>query len=344
MPCYHPMRARQATPGAQPTILKKTDLTSPWNIKLPCAKCWGCRLERSRQTAVRLMHEAQLHKKKCFITPTYDDEHLPIIGETSSQSLTVSPSSRLGLPHRLDNAHTRKAHAHEDQTRVATLQPRHLQLFTKRLTEDVRRKTGLQKNALRYYACGEYGDLTNRPHYHLAVFGEDFSDDRVEWKRSNGNQLWRSSRLTKLWSMGDIDIGELTFESAAYIARYLMKKVNGHKAHEHYKRTDENGNDFWIEPEFCRMSRRPGIGNLWFQEYARDVFPQDYVIINGKKSKPPRYYDKLLQALEPLEAEAIKLQRKEDAKLKEDDDSYIRRRAKEKVAIAASMQHKRNLE
>ncbi|QCQ84980.1 replication initiator protein [Blackfly microvirus SF02] len=341
MPCYHPIRARQAYPGEQPTLLKKTDLTSPWNIKLPCAKCWGCRLERSRQTAVRLMHEAQLHKKKCFITPTYRDEDLPH-GGASSQSLTAPPSSRLGLPQRLANTHAPEEHAHESQS-DATLRPRHLQLFTKRLTEDVRRKTGLQKNALRYYGVGEYGDITHRPHYHLAIFGEDFSDDRIPWKHSNGNQLWRSSRLARLWPHGDTDIGELTFESAAYIARYIMKKVNGPKAHDHYRRTDEFGNDFWIEPEFNRMSRRPGIGKAWYETYQGDVHPQDYVIINGKKCKPPRYYDKLLEALEPLTMEAIKLQRQEDAKHQEDDNTWRRLRAKERVAIAASKQTKRSI-
>lgn len=312
---------------------------------IPCGRCWGCKLERSRQTAVRLMHEAQQHKLTSFITLTYNNKHLPIHPSASSQSLTALGELVPELPREIDRHAHAKAHAHRIQN-AATLVPRDLQLFTKRLNEDVRRRSG---KGIKYYACGEYGDKKHRPHYHIAVFGEDFSDDRLFWKTAkSGHPLWRSSRLTRLWNMGDADIGDLTFESAAYIARYIMKKITGTKAADHYTRTTDDGNKFQIEPEFNRMSRggRTGRGLAygWFDKYNTSVYPHDRVISRGHPAKPPRYYDELMKALRPLEIEAVKLHRAERAQKQAGDNTPARLEARETVALAKLMQNKRSLE
>ena len=199
------------------------------------------------------MHEAQMHDRSCFLTLTYDDEHLPY-----RQSLDVS----------------------------------HWQLFAKRL----RQKCG----PFRFFHCGEYGERTGRPHYHACLFGLDFSEDRKLWKEIRGNAYYVSETLTETWSMGHALIGDLTPESAAYTARYVMKKVTGNNAADHYGRVDEEtGEIYELKPEYITMSRNKGLGESWFRKFHRDVYPSDEVVLRGKKYKPPRYYDKLYEEMNP---------------------------------------------
>ena len=100
---------------------------------------------------------------------------------------------------------------------------------------------------VRFFHCGEYGELLYRPHYHACLFGFDFSD-KVLWSTRGGVRLYRSKILEKLWTFGFSTIGDVTFESAAYVARYCTKKITGDKADEHY-----NGRS----PEYVTMSRPP---------------------------------------------------------------------------------------
>lgn len=307
-------------------------------IKLPCGRCTGCRLEKSRQWAIRLMHEAQLHDRTSFITLTYDDQHLPTRG-TSSQSLTVPRASRLRTTTRNErDTHAKRTHGTLGPT--ASLEPRDLKIFLKKLSRVTRKTFG---KGVRYYACGEYGERGHRPHYHIALFGEDFRGDRAFYKRSKtGHDLFKSKTLTSLWGKGSADIGELTFESAAYVARYVMKKINGKMADEHYRRTDEAGNDYWIEPEFARMSRMPGLGKPWWDKYKEQVIAHDHVIVRGKPSKPPRYYDELVRQLSQDAYANIKLNR--EAKLNKESSTPERLRAGEAILAAAQSQRKRPLE
>lgn len=163
-------------------------------------------------------------------------------------------------------------------------------LFMKRL------RKAIAPERVRYFQCGEYGDIGGRPHYHLLLFGYDFPD-RLQSRES----AWRSEQLEKLWPAGRSEIGELTFESAAYVARYVMKKVRGHDSDWYYQGR---------EPEFASMSRNPGIGASWYEKYAGEVYPFDEVIARGKPSKPPRYYDKLLEASDPELFDAVALRRR----------------------------------
>lgn len=202
---------------------------------------------------------------------------------------------------------------------------RDVQLFMKRL----RKALGRQ---LRYFACGEYGDRNLRPHYHLVLFGYDFPDKTL-WRRTGSGFLtYRSAELEKIWPWGHSEIGSVTTQSAGYVARYCTKKVNGDQAGDHYTRWHPvTGFPWQVCPEFVTMSRRPGIGSAWYDEFNEDAFPSDFVIIEGRKASVPRYYDKKLQArsdqaradaaespfpigpLTPLMAERVKLARKENA-------------------------------
>lgn len=220
---------------------------------VPCGKCLGCCLEYSRMWGIRCMHEAQMHKENVFLTLTYRDEEL---------QYGVNKKTGLCKP---------------------TLYPRHLQLFWKRLRE----KTNAR---FRYFGCGEYGERYRRPHYHACLFGLDFKDKKLRTIK-NGNNLYTSDTLNDVWSHGDCRIGNVTFESASYVARYIIgrKLSNGVESYE------EEG----LEPEFVRMSRRPGIGRTWLEKYSGDVFNKGYLVSRGVKCAPPRYYKLLFRENEP---------------------------------------------
>lgn len=264
MPCYHPITAYKSRVlnenGKREISFNPNGAYSDLRVELPCGRCIGCRLERSRQWAIRCMHEASLHDENSFITLTYSPEQLP-----EGETLVLSD----------------------------------MQKFIKRL-----RKSYSDKK-IRYFACGEYGDNFKRPHYHVLLFGFRFDDEEVLCKGSY--ELRRSDELERLWPFGFCSIGDVTFESAAYVARYCLKKITGEKADEHYQGR---------QPEFTTMSRRPGIGRDWLQKFESDVYPSDEVVVRGKHvCRPPRYYDQVLEKEEPAAYREIKAARQRKQKL-----------------------------
>ena len=264
MTCYNPLLAYKE--DGKVVFEKPFPFAKGFNI--PCGQCIGCRLNYSRQWAIRCIHEAQMHKNNCFITLTFSPEAL---------AARKNPQS---------------------------LEMREFQLFMKRL----RKKYG---EGIRFFHCGEYGEKNKRPHYHALIFGHDF-DDKQLWNQKNGIKLYISDELKQLWPYGFSTIGDVTFESAAYCARYVLKKVTGDAAADHYTYTEpETGEVINIKPEYCTMSRKPGIGYEWLQKFKTDVYPHDYVVIRDKiKVKPPRYYDSLLSE---AELKAIKIKRIKDS-------------------------------
>lgn len=178
----------------------------------------------------------------------------------------------------------------------SSLVKRDLQLFMKKL----RKKYG---EKIRFYACGEYGEKYDRPHYHACIFNHDF-EDKVLWSVREDINLYRSKSLEKMWPYGFSTIGDVTFESAAYVARYVMKKIYGDKAEQHYKGR---------VPEFTNMSRRPGIGKGFLMKFISDVYPGDKVVIkNGLILRPPKYYDSIYEKIDPAGMEEIKKRRQEN--------------------------------
>lgn len=218
------------------------------NLSLPCGRCIGCRLERSRQWALRCVHESKMHARNCFVTLTFSPESL------AKECVNGS------------------------------LDKRHVQLFLKRL------RFSFSSSIIRFFACGEYGDALSRPHYHLCLFGFDF-DDRVPFSKSGDYWCYLSASLSKLWTFGHSTVCDFSFDTAAYVARYCIKKVTGDGAAAHY-----GGR----QPEFSMMSLRPGIGKPWLDKYGKsDVFSYDECIVNRSRCKPPRYYDKLRERVDP---------------------------------------------
>lgn len=294
MPCYSTLKAWWNEESGR-VVFKGNEGNS--TINLPCGQCLGCRLDRSRHWAIRCSHEASVWEflgGNSFVTLTYRD----------------------------------KAAATDDQVSNGYFVPddwsvskRHFQLFMKRL-----RKAWPDK--IRFFACGEYGRLcrhgvdvqkyecpfmckTGRPHYHAILFNFQ-PPDCVKYKEERGFPHYESAMMNKLWPYGFVDVGGVTFQSCAYVARYVLKKVNGHHADDHYMVMSPDGEINYIEKEFVLMSRRPGIGAQWYDQYKSDLFPRDEVPVPGVGivRGMPRYYMDKLKEENPYMYEEVKLERK----------------------------------
>lgn len=302
MACFYPLkgyRAKYPNPSGKFSIVfNAKDGYADMPITVPCGRCTGCRLEKSRQWATRCVHEAQMHDENSYLTLTFSDQHLP-----DDYSVRV----------------------------------RDHQLFLKKLRKHVYEKTGRK---LRFFLCGEYGDLNRRPHYHALIFGYQFKDLRLWKKNPNGDPVYTSETLTRIWGMGHCTVGEVTFQSAAYVARYVMKKQTGENAEMHYTTIHPlTGEIVCQNPEYVTMSRggnkkgRGGIGARWLEQFQADAYPSDFIIMNGVKVKPPKWYDTVLEADDPLLYREIKRRRKAFAR-KSKDNTPARLKVREKVAQA----------
>jgi len=294
MACFRPLngwRSRERNPksGKRSIVFTMQQAHPDLPVTLACGQCIGCRLERSRQWAVRCVHEASLHERNCFVTLTYDRDHLPIDG---------------------------------------SLDLRHFQLFMKK----VRKEFG---KGVRYFHCGEYGEKLGRPHYHACLFNLDFVDKTL-WKKSDGGDLYVSETLNRLWGQGYCILGNVTFDSAAYVARYIAKKITGEAAADHYKGK---------MPEYTTMSRRPGIAHAWLDRYLSDTYPSDSVIMRGKEFRPPKYYDRQFELDSPEEFAKLKHKRKAEMLEPWDpENSTSRMVVKEKVQTLNLKSLKRSYE
>lgn len=277
-------------------------------FKVPCGQCMGCRLERARQWAVRCVHEASLYEKNEYITLTYNDEHLPDCNDLKYDDF---------------------------------------QKFMKRLRK--RFKSG-RENPIRFFMCGEYGDSIGRPHYHACLFNVGF-DDRIFFKYSpSGKKIYTSEILDSLWrdragnSIGFATTGDVTFNSAGYVARYIMKKKLGAGSEEDYQEIDrETGEIIEKEKEFTHMSLRPGIGSGWYDKYKSDIFPHDICVVNGVAMKPPQYYYKKLEKENGFLYDEIQFRRHGRAVEKSPDNTEERLLTKEKVLVSKIALLKREL-
>lgn len=280
-------------------------------MTIPCGKCVGCRLEYSRQWANRCLLELEYHDAAYFVTLTYDDYHVP------------------------------RRYYSDPNTGVAevslSLCPRDVTLFLKRL------RKSFSGDRIRYFYCGEYGPSTWRPHYHLIIFGLHLSDLVLSGTR-RGNNFYKSPSLERCWSVrsevpsldgsktcvtplapiGFVEVGEVNWQTCAYTARYIMKKLKGDES-KFYQQ-------FNLEPPFVRMSRMPGLARQWYEDHP-GINEYEYINLKtptgGKKFRPPRYYEKLYDASFPEESKLYREFRQRmtlesiKAKLSRTDLSYL---------------------
>lgn len=289
-------------------------------LKLPCGQCIGCRLDHSLMWATRAMHEAKSHDSNCFITLTYSDSELP-----ADRSLVKD----------------------------------HFTRFMKRLRKSV------HPHRIKYFHCGEYSpkrerligpskihpDLIpegQRPHYHALIFGYDFPDKTL-WSVRDDVHIYTSDRLTNLWGKGFCTVGNLTFESAAYVARYSLKKINGPLEQKPcpttglrpYERVHPITFEILeVEKEFVSMSN--GIGLDFYLSYTDDMYPRDTMVVNGYDRRPPRYYDNKYDEEFPDEMEDIRKKRVDRMRRYAHDNTTPRLKAREKVKEAQLKMLKRD--
>ena len=295
MACFRPItcyKSKEVTSnGKRKMVFDVRSAVDDREYKIPCRQCIGCRLDKSREWALRCVHEAQMHESNSFITLTYDEEHLPSDGS-------------------LDKSHFQK--------------------FMKRL------RKRLCGRKISFFHCGEYGDDNLRPHYHACIFGHDFPDKEL-WSTRNDVDIYTSDILSKLWPFGFSTVGDVTFESAAYVARYTMKKVTFSDAspdslENPYSRIDPStGELIQVQPEYATMSRRPAIGKSWFEKYGSDVFPHDHVVLDGVKHPVPTFYDREYEKEDGIAYDYIKFGREMSAIYHADENTYERLVAREKV-------------
>lgn len=222
-------------------------------ILLPCGRCSSCRVNKSREWAVRCVCEAKSHENNYFLTLTIDDDHLKdSCGNIGVKNLMFAPTACM-----------------DDLT-----------AFVKRLRAD---QDYHHDNRLKWFGCTEYGDSSNRPHGHMILFGP-ILDDLKPWTKSGSNWLYRSEYLESKWKQGNILVGEMTAESAQYVAKYCSKVTDEYK-----KSCEELG----VEVPKLRMSRNPGIGIEYLKHHRLQILNDNGIYIHGKLVPIPEYWKEM---------------------------------------------------
>ncbi len=290
MACYHPLSAMwtdQPREGDKPRFVRDipysdlepyTDgIGRVWRpIQIPCGQCIGCRLQYAKTWANRCVCESLSHPDgtNWFVTLTYDPEHVP--------------------------AGNRGQY---------TLDPPALSSWIKRLRRRLE-YNGTAADGVRFFACGEYGGQTLRPHYHVLLFNAPLSIGSIVARNNRGDCFFDCPDVTNTWTAGHVLVGEFNWLTAAYTARYVLKKQTGLNA-DIYQ-------ELGIAPEFTRMSRRPGIGLDYLLNNYEDIYDDDNIVlppVDGKKKvvKPPKYFDDKYKLLEPEHYQQIKDKREQIA-------------------------------
>lgn len=299
-------------------------------MTVACRKCISCQLSKSSEWAVRSMNEAYLYSANTFITLTYRNSSLPLVPGTS----------------------------------VPTLHHPHWQQFMKDLRRNVtgvdevphwkagqfNAKTGRPypdtHTPIRFYMAGEYGSKRGRPHFHALLFNYQFPDLRFHRKTKQGFNVYRSAILEDLWPHGFSEVGEVTFKSAAYVARYIMEKKYGDDAFAKYCAAidSKTGELLFRSPEYNQPSTSPGLGRGWIERFSTQVLTHDAVFLDGRSFRPPRYYDVFHAAVAPQEILHCKALRSIEAQKLLDDNTPERLQDKAEIARRSAQRLVRTLD
>lgn len=266
-------------------------------IRVPCGKCVGCRLDYAKEWSARIVMESfDYPGRSLFVTLTYDDEHLPCkLRDCDNVYHGVDLAKMYGDVH------------------AAVLVKKDVQDWLKRLRVTVDRNYDeAHKMPIRFYLAGEYGSKGHRPHYHVCLFGLP-NDLTVEGTNKLGQPLYQSELVNETWNQGFTVVGELNTNTAAYTARYTLKKAQG---------LDNAYNDrLGIPREFVTMSRKPGVGLKYYEDHKTEIYDCDEIILPASSKdkpnvvKPPRYFDIKFNKDDPREMARIKSARAEARRL-----------------------------
>jgi len=325
MPCYSPLKGYQ-DPETGKLVFKKNGHYLE-EMEVGCGQCLGCRLDRARVWTMRLVHESTMHDLaggNCFVTLTYRDR-----SDCNTTQL-----------------------ARGQYLKGLSLRKKHFQDFMKRL------RKSRPDSKIKFYHAGEYGGkcrhgleldkvkcplcTVGRPHYHAIIFGTTFHDLEL-WRDEDGNQLYVSEELEKIWGFGFATVGAVTYQSAGYVARYIMKKVTGPNAEEHYTQILEDGEMIEVLPEYSTMSK--GIGKAWFEKYNSDCYPSDEVPVPGQGviKKVPRYYRDIQEIIDPQSVEDVRERREQFFEKNKEEFTPDRLMSKYKVKKAQIQTLKRTI-
>lgn len=254
-------------------------------MMIPCGKCIGCRIQQREDWTTRIELEARSWPKEkvWFITLTYNEQEIPGMirktGEIIRGAKYIKRKTETGLEC------------------VQTLWYEDIQLFIKRLRKAYR-------EPLRYFVAGEYGEQTGRPHYHAILYGYTPKEPRPIYKTKDNGYI-TDDWMEKIWGKGNIRMAQATTETYRYVAGYVTKKM-GEEPEKYHK--------LGMRPPFCQMSRKPGIGDAYFQEHREEIWKKGYIqLANGKKASIPRFYEKMLKDEDPEKLWEIKRQRQAKA-------------------------------
>lgn len=292
-------------------------------VRIPCGRCVGCRLDKSREWATRLQCEALDYPEASnwFVTLTY-----------------AQPDDMYDLP-----SYGRYASVNSDG--ALTLDKRHPTDWLKRFREHHARKVSYDYDppmyfdsrsgkerplGIRYFLAGEYGDRTMRPHYHAIMLNCPLPDIRQIGRNKLGMPLYTSDLMSETWGFGHVTIGRMTWQTAAYVARYTLKKVSG--------QSDALYDQLGLQPEYTVMSRMPGIGREYLLSHSDQIYTDDEIIlpaINKDKpnvQRPPKYFDRVYKDIDPIVLAKVKSRRAEVAQIMQsqklektdlDEESYL---------------------
>lgn len=360
MPCNKPLRLWYDVAEYRTTHkYRSTKITGmDYNIKspgedfieIPCGQCIGCRLDYSRKWADRLMLELQLHEEeKCFfVTLTYDDDHI----DSYDTCLRGIPDLGTG----------------EFTERYSwSLNIKNLQDFMKRL------RKRLEPDKVRFFAAGEYGDESGRPHYHLILFNADLQRFEFDYIGNSklGHHYASSKLIQEIWPYGFNVCAPVTWQDCAYVARYVLKKAKGNDSIVY--------DQLNLKPPFTVMSRRPGIAHDYFTgtdpdhegkicmskqylEFGENAHPDAvskkiYLPSTSKKNSnieisPPEYFRTILEYKDPEAVFELKKKNRELAKNREkiimsqttlDKETYLDNLYKNAEKATKILEHYRNL-
>ena len=331
MACYKPLVAYQNIISGAVAFHNEKRYGDTKQILLPCGRCTGCKLQRANDWATRCGHEASLHEHNAYITLTWNEKKL------ETQTLCHDDWQRFAKRLRKALTSIRYANTINISESLYTI-----------LAEDGHTALGLRPiPQLKYYMAGEYGTKGRRPHFHACLFGIDFADKKKHSTNLYNDILYTSATLDKIWGNGFTTIGKVTYESAAYIARYILDKKTGDEAAKHYEYVDQNtGEITQLKPEYNRMSLAEGIGKQWLNKYMSDVYKDNNtgaVITRGKPNKAPKYYDKIYKKKARNKYDEMKERREYEAYKQQGDNTDDRLATKEKVKQAQLNQIQRKL-
>lgn len=259
--------------------------------QVPCGKCINCRLSYSRDWANRCMMELKTAQNALFVTLTYSDDYLEFApyADPETGALETRP----------------------------VLVPEHLQKYLKRIRRAAERRDA--PLPIRFFACGEYGEETQRPHYHVILYNvpDSLIEKARKWPDSTPEApLWTSEMLSKFWPYGFTVFGDVNWQTCAYVARYIVKKQLGASRADQIKMQERFTSTPW-QHEFVRMSRCPGVGREYYDEHKEEIYSTDelFVPIKGiiQAVRPAKYYDRLYDVDHHLALRKKKLQRSKQA-------------------------------